>query len=82
MTKKILQGNAGIKTDTILDKMYFDSSELVREINTLVERRKKWGHTQKQVANECGVSVPTIKRFEKLKVDSLSLFLNYKQLFS
>ena len=82
MNKKILQGNAGIKTDTIIDKMYFDSSELIREINTLIECRRKWGHTQEQVAIECGVSIPTIKRFEKLKVDSLSLYLNYKQIFS
>jgi hypothetical protein len=43
MNKKIIQENAGFKTDTIVDKMYFDSSELIREINTLIDCRKKWG---------------------------------------
>jgi hypothetical protein len=70
MNKKVLQENAGIKTDTIIDKMYFDSSELIREINTLIECRKKWGHTQEQVAIECGVSIPTIKRSKKLLIEA------------
>jgi hypothetical protein len=43
MNKKILQENSGFKTDTIVDEMYFDSSELIREINTLIDCRKKWG---------------------------------------
>ena len=37
MNKKVLQENAGIKADTYIDKMYFDSSELIGENNTLIE---------------------------------------------
>jgi hypothetical protein len=42
MNKKILRGKSGIKTDTYIEKRYFDSSELIREINTLIECRKKF----------------------------------------
>jgi hypothetical protein len=42
MNKKILQELAGVKTDIYIDKRYFDSSEWIREISTLIECRKKF----------------------------------------
>lgn len=80
--KKILQNNQGVKTDTFLDKVYCDSSELVKEINHLIKCRKKWGITQEEMSWNCKVSLSTIKRFEALKIDSLSLYVNYKAVFT
>ena len=42
MNKKILQDLAEVKADTYIDKRYFDSSEWIREISTLIECRKKF----------------------------------------
>ena len=46
-----------------------------------VSKRMYNGITQEDVAYILDVSVSTIKRFEALKVDSLSLFMNYRKLF-
>lgn len=77
----ILKKHSRIKTDTIADKLYGDGSKLILEINNMVTMRKKWRMTQEYVAQQLGVSISTIKRFESLKVDSLSIFFNYKQIF-
>lgn len=79
--KKILQENKGVKTDTFIDKIYCDSSELIKEMNLIFECRKKSGITQEEMAWNCKVSLSTIKRFESLKIDSLSLYVNYKSVF-
>lgn len=34
--------------------------------------------TQKEMAIKCSVSLRTIQRFEKLEIDSITLFLNYR----
>jgi DNA-binding XRE family transcriptional regulator len=77
----ILKANNGIKTHTIADKLRGDRSVLILEINGMIEMRGKWKITQEVVAQNCGVSLATVKRFEAFKVDSLSLYWNYKQLF-
>ena len=79
--KKLLQHKQGVRTDTLLDKIYCDSSELVKDINLMVGRRKKWSITQEEMSWNCKVSLSTIKRFESFKIDSLSLYVNYKAVF-
>jgi DNA-binding XRE family transcriptional regulator len=81
MKTKALQENKGFKTDTIADILRGDRSILILELCQLIEWRKKYGFSQQDMATNCGVSVSTIKRFEAMKVDSLSLYWNYKQLF-
>jgi predicted transcriptional regulator len=80
--KKLLQHKQGVTSDTLLDKIYCDSSELVKEINLMVECRKKWSITQEEMSWNCKVSLSTIKRFEAFKIDRLSLYLNYKHIFT
>jgi DNA-binding XRE family transcriptional regulator len=80
--KKLLQHNRGVKSDTLLDKIHCDSSALVKEINLMVECRKKWSITQEEMSWNCKVSLSTIKRFEAFKIDSLSLYMNYQQIFN
>ena len=72
----------GIKSDTFTDKLIEDGSYLIQEINHLVKCRKELKITQEEMSWACKVSLPTIKRFESLKVDSLTLFLNYKHICS
>jgi DNA-binding XRE family transcriptional regulator len=79
--KKLLQHNQGVKSDTLLDKIHCDSSELVKEINLMVACRKKCSITQEEMSWNCKVSLSTIKRFEAFKIDSLSLYINYKAVF-
>jgi DNA-binding XRE family transcriptional regulator len=79
--KKLLQHNEGVRTDTLLDKIHCDSSELVKEINLMVECRKNLKITQEEMSWNCQVSISTIKRFESFKIDSLSLYMNYKAVF-
>ena len=82
LTKNTFKENQGIKSDTFIDMIIGDSSELVKEINTLIQLRKKMKITQEEMGWACKVSTPTIKRFESFKVDSLSLYLNYKYILS
>lgn len=65
-TSFTLKINDGVKRDTKL------------KILELVDKRVFNKITQSYMANTCNVSIPTIKRFENLEVDSLSLFMNYK----
>ena len=67
-TSFTLKINDGIRRDTKL------------KILELVDKRVFNKFTQEDLAKLCGVSLPTIKRFENLEVDSLSLFINYKLL--
>ena len=76
--KKLLQHNNKVKSDTFLDKVHCDSSELVKEINTMIVIRKKLKISQEDMSWNCKVSLSTIKRFESFKTDSLSLYMNYK----
>tara|TARA_R110000744_G_scaffold374456_1_gene487257 strand:- start:95 stop:340 length:246 start_codon:yes stop_codon:yes gene_type:complete len=79
--KRLLQHNEGARTDTLLDKIYCDSSGLVKEINLMVACRKNNKITQEEMSWNCKVSLSTIKRFESFKIDSLSLYVNYKAVF-
>ena len=67
-TSFTLKLNEGIRKDTKLKILEF------------VDKRVFNKFTQKELAEICNVSLPTIKRFENLEVDSLSLFMNYKLL--
>ncbi len=54
------------------------NSDTKLKILQLVDIRVFNGITQVYMAKTCKVSKETIKRFENLKVNSLSLFINYK----
>lgn len=57
--------NQSVRRDTVLKILECTNKRAFNKI------------TQKEIAKMCGVSLPTIKRFENLKVDSLTLFKNY-----
>jgi DNA-binding XRE family transcriptional regulator len=78
---KDLQRKKSIKFDTFTDKFKGDGSILIRKINDLVAMRKQRGHTQEEMSWACGVSTSTIKRFEAMQVDSITLYFNYKNVF-
>ena len=58
--------NESIKNDTKL------------KILELVDKRVFNKITQSYISKTFNVSIATVKRFENLEVDSLSLFMNYK----
>lgn len=68
-----------VKSDTFLidvpdERIRFDTKVKILEC---VDKRVFNNITQKVMAQKCNVGVATIKRFESIKVDSLSLFLKY-----
>ena len=69
-----------INSDTFLNKCLDKgiSKDTKVLIQSFVDKRVFNNITQKQMSIDCNVSIITIKRFENLKVDSLSLFLNYQ----
>ena len=78
---KELQRKKSVKFETFADKFKGDGSILIRKINDLVAMRKQRGYTQEEMSWACGVSTSTIKRFEAMQVDSLTLYFNYKNVF-
>lgn len=73
-------GTLGLFTDKIVP--IYDYSIIIEEINDLVEFRKYLKISQEAMAMSCRVSLRTIKRFEKMEVDSLSMYLNYKAILT
>ncbi len=73
-------GTLGIFTDNIVP--IYDTSIIISEINELIGMRKYLKISQEGIAMSCKVSLRTIKRFEKMQVDSLSLYLNYKAILT
>jgi len=71
-------GTLGIFVDNIVP--ICDTSVIITEINGLVANRAYLKISQMDMAESCKVSLRTIKRFEKMEVDSLSLYLNYKEI--
>jgi DNA-binding XRE family transcriptional regulator len=70
----------GIFTDSLIYEC--DSAVIIRKINDLVATRIAWKITQQDMADCLKVSLRTIQRWEKLQVDSLTIYLNYKQIFT
>ena len=71
------------KIGLLTDKLIYecDKSVLISDINELISIRKAWKISQQELSDCFKVSLRTIQRFEKLEVDSLSLYLNYKEVF-
>ena len=71
------------KIGTFTDKLIYecDKSVIISEINELIKIRKAWKISQQELSDCFKVSLRSIQRFEKLEVDSLSLYLNYKEIF-
>ena len=70
--------NETLLTEIKDERFRFDTKVKILEC---VSKRMYNGITQEDVADMLDVSVSTIKRFESLKVDSLSLYMNYRKLF-
>ena len=76
-THKLLER---INSDTFLNMkcregIIYDTRMIIVQC---IETRRINKITQNDMAKRCGVSLATIKRFEALKVDSLSLFIKYR----